>query len=219
MSVIVEFSIPAEEFALGRALAEAPMLSVEIDKMVPTGDETFPYFWVIGDERDRFDAVLEGEPEIREFEAVDELDTRTLYRAEWNLDADTFLRAMVEHDAVLQEAGGDADTWEFQLRFPDSHVLSEFHSACREAGVDLTVERLYNPIEPSIVDTRQMTEPQRDLIERAYDAGYFEVPRRTTLAELAEELGISDQSVNERLRRGLSALIEATLKSGASRQE
>ncbi len=214
MSVIAEFSVSASEFILGKALQQSTSLTVEIDKMVPVESGTIPYFWVLGEDREGFDAVLEREPELEEFAVVDTVETRALYRTRWDLSADAFVRAMVEHDAALQEADGDAESWRFQLRFPDSHALSAFHTACRDAGVSLRVERLYNPIEPQVVDTRDLTEAQRDLIVRAYDEGYFDVPRKITLAELAEKLGISDQAVNERLRRGLSALIGSTLESG-----
>lgn len=213
MSVIAEFSVPASQFVLGKALLEAPDLEVEIERMIPTGDAVIPYFWVVGEGREQFEAVLAREPELSGFEAVDEIDDRTLYRIEWDPTVDTFVQTIVIHDGVLQRATGDEESWEFQLRFPDSHALSEFHTACREAEIDVSVESLYNPIEPTTMEKPTMTEAQLALIERAYDEGYFDVPRGITLVELAGELGISDQSVNERLRRGLSTLIATTLKS------
>ncbi|WP_435125673.1 bacterio-opsin activator domain-containing protein [Halobaculum sp. D14] len=212
MSVIAEFSVAAEEFILGKALTQTAGLSIELEKMIPTGDTTIPYFWVVGEGRSEFEAVLTSEPALSTFEAVDELDDRTLYRVEWDRSVDTFVQTIVEHDAVLQDANGDADSWLFQLRFPDAHALSSFHTACRERGIDVTVEGLFNPIEPHSVDTSDLTEAQHSLLVRAYDEGYFEVPRKITLAELAEELGVSDQALNERLRRGLSTVIGATLQ-------
>lgn len=218
MSVIVDFSIPAEDFILGKALQQTSGLSVELEKMIPTGDAAIPYFWVVGEGTERFDEVLEHEPELSSFDVVDELDQRRLYRAEWDHSADTFIQAVFNSDAILQEAGGDADSWHFQLRFPDSEHLSSFHTDCRAQGIDLSIRSLYNPVEPTTVKSQDLTEAQRSLIERAYDEGYFDVPRRTTLAEMADELGISDQAVNERLRRGLSTLIGATIKSGSDRR-
>jgi len=212
VSVIVEFSIRGEDFILGRALQETSGLSVELEKMIPTGDASIPYFWVIGQEKVDFERVLEREIELSEFEVIDELADRWLYRATWDPSVDTFVQTLVEYDVVLQQADGDAESWLFQLRFPDSQQLSEFHTDCREQDIDLTVESLYNPIEPASVEMRDLTESQRSLIERVHDAGYFEVPREVTLVEVAEELDISDQAVNERLRRGLSTLIEATVK-------
>lgn len=213
MSVIVNFSIPAKDFILGKALQETEGISIEVEKMIPTGGSAIPYFWVIGENRERFDAVLESEPELSTFDVIDTLDDRQLYRAEWNPSVDTFVQMIIEHDVVLQEAGGDAESWEFQLRFPDSQQLSEFRTACQKKGITLTVMSLYNPIEPTAIDTRDLTEAQLSLIERAFDEGYFDVPRKITLAELADDLDISGQAVNERLRRGLSTLIGATIKS------
>jgi hypothetical protein len=213
MSVIAEFSIPAEDFILGKALQQTAGLAVELEKMIPTGNTEIPYFWVLGERTEAFDTVLDREPEISSFDVVDEIDSRRLYRAEWNSTADTFVQAIGKHDAVLQEASGDATSWTFQIRFPDSHVLSEFHTYCRERDIRLSVDSLYNPIEPAAVDLREMTEAQRSLVERAYDEGFFDVPRKITLAEIADDLGLSDQAVNERLRRGLKALVGATLKS------
>ncbi len=213
MSVIAEFSVSASDFALGRALQAAPEITVDVDKMIPVGSDAIPYFWVIGEERDAFDAVLEDEPALDEFTVVDELDGRALCRVVWDPSSETIVHVLADHDLVLQDASGDADTWTFQLRFPDSHTLSEFHTTCRNADVDITVERLYNPIEPTERSYETLTDAQRSLIEHAYDEGYFEVPRKTTLVELAEELGVSDQAVNERLRRGLHGMVGATLKS------
>lgn len=77
----------------------------------------------------------------------------------------------------------------------------------------MRIEELYNHIEARLQAGRSMTDPQRELVEYAYDEGYFNVPRAVTLAELGDRLGISDQAVNERLRRGLQTLIASTLKS------
>lgn len=47
-----------------------------------------------------------------------------------------------------------------------------------------------------------LTTGQRDLVVAAYEAGYFDVPRETTLVELGEELEISDSAVSQRLAVG-----------------
>lgn len=219
MSVIAEFSIPASDFVLGRALQASEGLAIEMEKVIPTGDDAIPYFWVIGENAHEFDEVLQDEPGLLGFEVVDELDGRKLYRTRWDPSVDTFLEATTGHDAALLEAGGDASSWGFQFRFPDSHELSEFHTACREADIDISIDRLYNPVEPRMGTEWGLTEAQRNLLEYAYDKGYFDVPRRITQVEIAEGLGVSDQSVNERLRRGLSALIESSIKSSRSQAD
>jgi len=41
--------------------------------------------------------------------------------------------------------------------------------------------------------------------------GYYSIPRQTSTQELADEFGISDQAVTERLRRAIETLTENTL--------
>ncbi len=217
MSIIVDYEIPASQFLLGETLQRVPGIEIELDRMVPVGTTAIPYFWLTNDERERFERVLDRESDLSG-EVVDELDGRTLYRTSWDAVDKPFLEALLSCDAVLLRGNGDADSWEVRLRFPDSESLSAFHSTCRDAGVDVRVERLYHdggaPSTGSL-----MTESQRELVERAYDEGYFDIPRQVTLEGLAEQLDISDQAVSERLRRGLEALVETTVKSPASVRE
>jgi predicted DNA binding protein len=56
-----------------------------------------------------------------------------------------------------------------------------------------------------------LTDRQRDLLETALRAGYFEVPRETDLGTLSEEFDISEQALSERLRRGVSSVLASTV--------
>lgn len=53
----------------------------------------------------------------------------------------------------------------------------------------------------------ELSDEQRELLERALREGYFEVPRRTTLVSLAEKQGISDVEASEHLRDGVDAAL------------
>jgi len=52
-----------------------------------------------------------------------------------------------------------------------------------------------------------LSETQRDLLRSAVTEGYFEVPRRITLVELARTCGMSDREASAQLRHGLGALV------------
>lgn len=52
------------------------------------------------------------------------------------------------------------------------------------------------------------TQRQRQVIEMAYEDGYYDIPRETTTTELADELGIGRRTVEEHLRRGEKKLID-----------
>ena len=61
------------------------------------------------------------------------------------------------------------------------------------------------------VDVGILTEMQRRTLEMAYEAGYYETPRRTDLGELSEELGVSRSAVSQRLNTAEAKLVSAVL--------
>lgn len=52
----------------------------------------------------------------------------------------------------------------------------------------------------------ELTDEQRDALLAALDLGYFAVPRQASLAEIAEELDVSDHVASRRLRSAMSTL-------------
>jgi predicted DNA binding protein len=59
--------------------------------------------------------------------------------------------------------------------------------------------------------TFERSDAQRSAVLTAAEDGYFEVPRRTTLGEIGEKLGITEQSASETLRRGVDQVLSKTL--------
>ncbi|WP_433629498.1 helix-turn-helix domain-containing protein [Halomicrococcus sp. NG-SE-24] len=58
---------------------------------------------------------------------------------------------------------------------------------------------------------------ERETLRVALEKGYFEVPRATTLVEIADELGRSDVEVSQQLRRGMGDVLrETTILKGES---
>jgi len=65
MSTIAEFTVPSGDFALHHALAAAPEVIVEIERVVATlGDRVMPYFWVSGGDTDAFEAAFKEDTSI-----------------------------------------------------------------------------------------------------------------------------------------------------------
>jgi predicted DNA binding protein len=68
-------------------------------------------------------------------------------------------------------------------------------------------------VAPASERGRSLTELQRELLRSAAREGYFEVPRRVSLVDLASEHGMSDREASEQLRRGLDIVVrDATLE-------
>ncbi|MHB9288541.1 helix-turn-helix domain-containing protein [Halobacteriales archaeon Cl-PHB] len=53
----------------------------------------------------------------------------------------------------------------------------------------------------------RLTSRQREVVETAVELGYYEVPRRATHEDIAEELGCATSTVDEHLRKAESSLL------------
>ncbi|WP_435099321.1 helix-turn-helix domain-containing protein [Halarchaeum sp. P4] len=211
MSVVLTFTVPGGQFALGRAMPEGG-IRAELDRAVPLGGRTPPFLWAYADDPalDAFEGNLGEDEGVAGASVVDAFDDRRLYRIDWADPLRGVLAHLEEASASLSDASGTREAWEFTARFPTQDALSSFHGACRDDDIDLTVTSV-NRLDPANDQTYGLTASQRETLVRAHEAGFYNIPRDTTTVELAEELGISDQSLSERLRRAHAALVEQTL--------
>jgi hypothetical protein len=85
MSVVAEFTIPAETFGLGRLLSSEIGVRIELERLVPTGNEVMPYFWAELDDDDleTFERKLRSDPLVIELNVLDHLDGEALYAIKW----------------------------------------------------------------------------------------------------------------------------------------
>lgn len=211
MSVIVELSVPAEEFELGRILrVESPVLVV-LETMVPLGGRPTPFVRVENGVRDRFEQTVREHPLVNRIRLVDTHADETLYALNWDPSDDSLFKTILNMGATLLGATGDADIWEFELRFPSHDTLSEFQDYYVDRDLPITIKRIYNPTGPDAGPWFGLTPPQRETLSRAVEAGYYSLPRNTSTLQLGEEFDVSDQAVTERLRRGITTLVSNTL--------
>ncbi len=61
-----------------------------------------------------------------------------------------------------------------------------------------------------------LTPQQRIAIVTAYEMGYFNQPRDSSLQAVADALGVSPSAASGRLRRGLQALVKATVSDATT---
>lgn len=207
MSVIAEFRVPASDFELGRILSVEGGSTIELETLVPLGGSTVPLFWVHNSTRTLFlDAVRDHAP-VADAAEVDSFDDRSLFTLDWNADQDSLVAAIRNTDGRILSAVGTADTWRVEARFSTRDELSAFAERCEEAGIRLETDRIYNPTTGDAGPWYGLTEPQREALLLATRRGYYDIPRECTTLEVAEELGISDQAVTERLRRAIATFV------------
>jgi len=210
MSVIAEYTVPAGDHVLGRATQ--PGMRVALERLILRGEGFVQYFWATTEHCDAFEAALRESGAITEMRRVDEVDGERLYRGHSDPASRSFTGGIVEHDAGLLAADGDDEWWRFHLAFEDAGAISDFQTFVTDrAEVGVNLENLYNAVEHSRGFEFDLTASQREALRTAFEKGYFDIPRRVTLVDLAGQLGVSDQAVSERLRRAQSKLVRRHL--------
>ncbi|RQG87036.1 helix-turn-helix domain-containing protein [Natrarchaeobius halalkaliphilus] len=211
MAVIAHLRIPADSFELGRILELETTGTIELENMVPLGEKAVPFFSVSDAVRESFEQNVENHPSVERIIEVTRHDDERLYSLDWSVGRDVFLQGVVDLQGQLLSATGTVNTWEFEIRFPTHEALSEFQEYCSNAHISLEVGRIYNPVRPGTGMWYGVTEAQRETLMSAVQGGYYSIPRRMSTQDLADDLGISDQAVTERLRRAIETLTENTL--------
>lgn len=215
MPSIAEFTLPVGEFPLGRLFETHPDATLDLDRVVPSGDTVMPYFWVHDEGADMAAVrrVLDNVPELRTTALMEDLGDNGLFRAEWKPEFMGIMRAIDETGLTVLSASGSADGWIFELRADQAGTFADFRQQCRELELPVTLARLgqVSDVTGEPAPTAVLTPEQREALCLAFEEGYYDRPRRTDLEELAAELDISRQAFSDRLRRGYRNVIAATI--------
>ncbi len=172
------------------------------------------FFWMAGVDSAAFETAVEDDPTVTGLRRLTASDSMSLYRVDftpYGRDRSTFSR-WSEDDVVLLEADGTHDGWQLRMRFPDRATLIEYREAYTAMDCPFFLLSLYRETDPERTGETALTSRQRDALLTAYESGYFEIPRRLSQKKLGAQLDVSSQSISERLRRAISALIESTIR-------
>ncbi|AXG08762.1 helix-turn-helix domain-containing protein [Haloplanus rubicundus] len=214
MGVIADVRIPTHQFEFGRRFPVRNGDATEIERVESVGDgETSIFSFSEPFEERPASGIDDPFVDVEEcrLEVLEEFDGQKLYVITWEPSVDPFFGLLDDYDGIVRRGTGTADTWTFETRFPSHDALAAFRSACVEAKLGAEVERVYNPTRRDAGAWYGLTPRQRRTLELAVERGYYDIPRRCTTIELADELGISDQAVTERLRRGIVTFVTNAL--------
>lgn len=211
MAVIVELTVPADAFELGRILRVEGSTTITLETMVPLGGRPIPFVRIHDGIGDAFERSVRDHTAVTKMTLVNSHEEELLYALNWDPSDASLFQKVNDLDGVLLSATGDSDTWSLELRFPTHEVLSEFQEYYIEENIQVSIKHIYNPTRPDAGPWFGLSPTQRETLMTAVEDGYYSLPRETSTKDLAEAFDVSDQAITERLRRGISALVSNTL--------
>jgi predicted DNA binding protein len=216
MATIARGTVPAEELALHHTLETLPDVEIECERIVLSGDDAvMPLLWIRDADREEIDAALEEDPSVETEDCLSEFDDDYLYQMKWIDQVHLLLHMLTNAEASILDAYGHKDRWELRVLYPNRDHLSQTHSFAQEHGLTFDIVS-FREMEGEPAGRYGLTDGQYHSLVTAAKRGYYEIPRKSGIEELADELEVSHQALSEQLRRGTGALIEDTLLIGES---
>lgn len=213
MATEATFTVAPGEFPLGTIFERVPGVSIELERVVPGNGVVIPYFWVRGNEVDDIEAAFADHPGVQQLRLVDSVGDDYLLRVEWDPAYEGILSTLAETRVPLISAVGSNEGWTFDIRGDDRGDVAAFQQLCRERDITVTLTALHALTPVETATEAALTDPQQEVLVLAYERGYFNSPRDVTMEELGDELGISQQAVASRLRRGIRRILGQTLSA------
>ncbi|MFC6954253.1 helix-turn-helix domain-containing protein [Halorubellus litoreus] len=219
MGLVAEFSIACEALPLVDVAAAVPDATVTMEFQFNHGRRPSFLATVAGGCADDVEDALADAPDVGPWTLVGRAGETRRYKVtpafslEEQLGAAVDdlddLEALARTDAIVERidvtaAGSRQTGW-----FADRDAFDAFRTFWqRNAGFRL--HRLTQDGDPEPAGDG-LTDRQREALRTAYEMGYFEIPRRTSLEAVADELDVAASSASERLRRAETELIEAVV--------
>lgn len=164
-------------------------------------------------------------PVLEEADAVLDVDDERIYQFTRERNADCACEVVEALGCPVADVRADAGTLVLTLHLPALARLREVVAELGETAESVQVQYLvHDSIEagdggdrPTVVDFGRLTDRQREVIETAFQMGYFEYPRDSNGTEVAESLGIDLSTFTEHLAAAQSKLLAGLLERAPSR--
>ncbi|WP_435069116.1 helix-turn-helix domain-containing protein [Haloplanus sp. C73] len=210
MSLVAVVDLAHPDLALTPTIRSTDA-SIQVVSHTATDPETGMFFFLVeADSFPEFEAALEADHTVSESMLVAEASTTRIYRLGHTPGTKLVSPPVTEMGGLMLEAESTSDGWSVRMQLPDRETLGALWEHCENEGIQFELGHIYS-LDDFSLDGVGLTDAQHDALIMAYEAGYFEEPRGTSLEELADELDISPTAVGGRIRRGTARLIERTL--------
>lgn len=154
--------------------------------------------------------------EVLEATALGRADDKMVYKLLVELDdsLSQVFNPNRSESAQLEPTIVTPNGWHEKKLYKDHDAFNRSRNRCE--SYDISLELVSISSESSVYEEPHpygLTDRQYEALTLALSRGYYESPRQTSTEELAEELGITQPSVSDLLRRGERQLLSSTLQS------
>lgn len=219
MRLLAEFEIFCEALPLVEVAATVPEATLLLELQFNHGDRPLFLVTVRGGAHGAVEDALTDAFDVAEWTLIGQAGDTRRYQVSPalsfeeqlgdHIDDLTGLEALATADAIIERIEVLPDGWRQTGWFATRDAFREFSSFWQQ-NADFRLLRLTRDGEPEAPGDG-LTDQQQEALRIAYELGYFDIPRKATLEEVAAELDIAASSVSERLRRAQIQLIEETV--------
>lgn len=200
---------PAEGFALAELFEHVPDATVELEPTVANPGDHALLVVETDASRRTVDAALRSSSSVAAIEGFGSQDHRSRYRVTWEGRPRRLIQQLTAEDVTLVGVHGKAGRWNLRMVAPERAALARAYETLEEFGCNPECLSL-STFEGGWSEGAGVSDKQRKALTKAFEMGYYDIPRTVTAEELAAEMNITHQALSERFRRAHQQLIEDT---------
>jgi hypothetical protein len=219
MGLVAEFDIHCDALPLAGVASEVPETTLLLELQFNHGKRPVFLVTATGEDWSTLEQALTDAYDVAEWTLVGEAGDTRRYQAipalsfedqlGGQLDDLAGLEALAEAEAIIERIEVTPTGWRQMGWFATRNQFTAFSTFWQE-NAGFRLHRLTRDGE-SEPPGDGLTDRQYEALRTAYQLGYFAIPRRASLQDVAEELDVSSSSVSERLRRAQTKLLEETV--------
>lgn len=212
MTISTKVYVEHPDLALAPTIRSVDGVEIGVIPDAGTDPEHSVYsFWVEAEDFDAVEAAFDEDHTVTDYTFVSETSNRRTYRLAYSERAILVSSPIVEMDGLMLDSRSHRSGWLLTLQLPDNSTLDSLHKRANEEGIQVDVTEIHQTVPDDGKPELPLTEAQIEALVSAYEHGYYDEPRETSLEELGSIMGISRTAVSGRLKRASSRLIEARL--------
>ncbi len=190
-------------------LANEPSITrVAINHVHPLSDDTLVLLYELHGDLDRARELLGTHPDVLTCEITGEDEGVAYLHGKPTSEVAAIFEAITRSPLILETPLRHVNDG-IQFTFVGGKQAIKTVNSAIPDNYDVTLERAgeYNPSHEYLAAL--LTQRQRKVLETAVKDGYYNLPRKTTQESIANEIGVTPETINEHLRKIESTVLSA----------